>query len=329
MAIKKKNFIVNFILHYKSQIVTFVKDIRFMYSIDPKKLSTKDLHGYLLSSIGPRPIALASTIGKENRPNLSPFSFFNIFSTNPPIAIFSPARRVRNNTTKHTLENIMHIKEVAINVVPFYLVEQCSLSSSEYSSTINEFKKSGLTAISSDLIRPFRVKESPVQMECKVKEIIALGNEGGAGNLVVCEIIKIHISEKILGNDKKIDPHKLDLVGRMGGNWYCRASGSSLFQVKKPNAKLGIGIDSLPDSIKNSSVLSGNDLAKLANIHSLSETVDNDKSKEISDIAKIFHSSSKKENATKELHLQAKNLLAKNNVAEAWKILLIDKLNKI
>lgn len=323
------NFIVLIILQDKRQIVTFVKDKIFMISIEPKELSTKDLHGYLLSSVGPRPIALASTIDKENRPNLSPFSFFNVFSANPPIAIFSPARRVRNNTTKHTLENILHIKEVVINVVPFSIVEQCSLSSSEYGPETNEFKKSGLTAIPSDLILPFRVKESPVQMECKVNEIIALGNQGGAGNLVVCEIIKIHIDESILGTDRKIDPHKLDLVGRMGANWYCRASGDSIFEVEKPNTKLGIGFDALPNSIKNSTVLSGNDLAKLANIHSFTESIGIDKSKENSDIAILFKSSSNKVNARKELHRQAKILLAKNNITEAWKILLIDKLNNL
>ena len=298
-----------------------------MISLDPKELGTKDLHGYLLSCVGPRPIALASTIDLNNRPNLSPFSFFNIFSANPPIAIFSPARRVRNNTTKHTLENVSHIKEVVINVVPFAIVEQCSLSSTEYGSGINEFEKSGLTAVPSDLIKPFRVKESPVQMECKVKEIIALGEQGGAGNLVICEIIKIHIAEHILDTDKKINPDKLDLVGRMGHNWYCRASGDAIFKVEKPNSKLGMGFNRLPNSIKKSVILSGNDLAKLANVHSLAEIKYIDKLKENSDIAKLFHSSSNKEKAREQLHQRAKNLLAENNIIQAWKILLIDKLN--
>lgn len=298
-----------------------------MISLNPKELGTKDLHGYLLSCVGPRPIALASTIDLDNRPNLSPFSFFNIFSANPPIAIFSPARRVRNNTTKHTLDNVQQVKEVVINVVPFALVEQCSLSSTEYGPETNEFEKSGLTAIPSDLIKPYRVKESPVQMECKVKEIIPLGDQGGAGNLVICEIIKMHIAEHILDADQKIDPHKLDLVGRMGSNWYCRASGEAIFNIEKPNSKLGMGFDELPNSIKKSVVLSGNDLAKLANVHSLAKTKDIDKLKENSDIARIFNLSPNKEKAREELHQQAKNLLAQNNILGAWKILLIDKLN--
>ena len=239
-----------------------------MLEINPKDLSTKDLHGHLLSSVGPRPIALVSTIDNEGRLNLSPFSFFNVFSANPPIAIFSPARRVRNNTTKHTLQNAALTKEVVINVVSYPIVEQTSLSSTEYKEGVNEFIKSGLTPIKSIHVKPYRVKESPVQMECIVKEIISLGEERGAGNLVVCEIVKMHISENILNEHNQIDPNKIDLVGRMGGNWYCRASNNSLFEVQKPNSKIGIGYDQLPQHIRNSNILSGNDLAKLANVES-------------------------------------------------------------
>jgi flavin reductase (DIM6/NTAB) family NADH-FMN oxidoreductase RutF len=202
-----------------------------MLTIDPKELNTKELHGYLMGSVGPRPIALASTIDENERPNLSPFSFFNIFSANPPIAIFSPSRRSRDNSTKHTLENASKTKEVVINLVSYNIVEQMSLSSADFSKGVNEFTKSGFTPVPSEKVKPFRVKESPVQLECVVQDIISMGNEGGAGNLVICEIVKIHISEHVLDTNKQIDPHKIDLVGRMGGNWYCRASGESIFKV--------------------------------------------------------------------------------------------------
>ena len=300
-----------------------------MLEINPKDLSTKDLHGYLLSSVGPRPIALVSTIDNEGRPNLSPFSFFNVFSANPPIAIFSPARRVRNNTTKHTLQNAASTKEVVINVVSYPIVEQTSLSSTEYKEGVNEFIKSGLTPLESIQVKPYRVKESPVQMECIVKNIISLGEEGGAGNLVVCEIVKMHISENILNEHHQIDPNKIDLVGRMGGNWYCRASNTSLFEVQKPNSKIGIGYDQLPQHIRNSHILSGNDLAKLANVESLPSMEDVEKFKENKDLVKILKSSVDEEQTRENLHYHCKKLLQENKVLDAWSTLLIEKLNQV
>ena len=296
-----------------------------MLEINPKDLSTKDLHGYLLSSVGPRPIALVSTIDNEGRPNLSPFSFFNVFSANPPIAIFSPARRVRNNTIKHTLQNVASTKEVVINVVSYPIVEQTSLSSTEYKKGVNEFIKSGLTPLESIQVKPYRVKESPVQMECIVKNIISLGEDGGAGNLVVCEIVKMHISENILNENHHIDPNKIDLVGRMGANWYCRASNSSLFEVQKPNSKIGIGYDQLPQHIRNSHILSGNDLAKLANVESLPSVEDVEKFKENKDLVKILKSSVDEEQTRENLHYHCKKLLQENKVLDAWSTLLIEK----
>jgi len=298
-----------------------------MLEINPKDLSTKDLHGYLLSSVGPRPIALVSTIDNEGRPNLSPYSFFNVFSANPPIAIFSAARRIRNNTTKHTLQNAALINEVVINVVSFPMVEQTSLSSTEYKKGVNEFIKSGLTPIKSSKVKPYRVKESPVQMECIVKNIISLGEEGGAGNLVVCEIIKMHVSEGILNSHHQIDPNKIDLVGRMGANWYCRASNSSLFEVQKPNSKIGIGYNQIPEHIRNSDILSGNDLAKLANVESIPSIEDIKKFKENKYLVKILKSSLDKKESRKNLHYHCKKLLQENKVLDAWCTLLIDNLN--
>ena len=300
-----------------------------MLEINPKDLSTKDLHGYLLSSVGPRPIALVSTIDSDGRPNLSPFSFFNVFSANPPIAIFSPARRVRNNTTKHSLQNAALTKEVVINVVSYPIVEQTSLSSTEYKEGVNEFIKSGLTPLESIQVKPFRVKESPVQMECLVKDIISLGEKGGAGNLVVCEIVKMHISENILNEHHQIDPNKIDLVGRMGANWYCRASNASLFEVQKPNSKIGIGYDQLPQHITNSNILSGNDLAKLANIESLPSIEDVAKFKENKDLVKILKSSADDEQTRENLHYHCKKLLKENNVLDAWSTLLIENPNQV
>lgn len=300
-----------------------------MLEINPKDLSTKDLHGYLLSSVGPRPIALVSTIDNEGRPNLSPFSFFNVFSANPPIAIFSPARRVRNNTTKHTLQNAASNKEVVINVVSYPIVEQTSLSSTEYKEGVNEFIKSGLTPLESIEVKPYRVKESPVQMECLVKEIISLGEEGGAGNLVVCEIVKMHVSENVLNEHHQIDPNKIDLVGRMGGNWYCRASNTSLFEVQKPNSKIGIGYDQLPQHIRNSDILSGNDLAKLANVESLPSMEDVEKFKGNKDLVKILKSSVDEDQTRENLHYHCKKLLQENNVLDAWSTLLIENPNQV
>ena len=300
-----------------------------MLTIDPKELNTKELHGYLMGSVGPRPIALASTVDEMGRPNLSPFSFFNVFSANPPIAIFSPARRSRDNGIKHTLENASETKEVVIKLVSYNIVQQMSLSSSEFSKGVNEFTKSGFTPIPSDLVKPFRVKESPVQLECTIKDIVSMGDEGGAGNLVICEIVKMHISEQVLDANKQIDPHKIDLVGRMGGNWYCRASGDSIFKIEKPGGKKGIGFDGLPKRILNSFILTGNDLAKLAGVEVLPTTEDVNRYKENTDIAHILHTTTDDEEAREELHYHAKALLEENKIVEAWSTLLIDKLNRV
>jgi flavin reductase (DIM6/NTAB) family NADH-FMN oxidoreductase RutF len=235
-------------------------------TIDPNSISTAELHQLLLTAVAPRPIALASTIDKNENVNLSPFSFFNVFSANPPILIFSPARRGKDNTTKHTYENIKEVKEVVINIVNFAIVEQMSLSSTEYAKGVNEFIKSGLTPIASDKIKPPRVAEAPVSFECIVDNVIELGTEGGAGNLIISRVVNIHIRDEYKGNDGKLDTEKLDLVARMGGSWYTRANKNSLFETPKPIYSRGIGVDSLPLHARNSNVLKGNDLGRLGNI---------------------------------------------------------------
>jgi flavin reductase (DIM6/NTAB) family NADH-FMN oxidoreductase RutF len=288
-----------------------------MITIDPKELSPVKLQGYLQSAVAPRPIAFASTMDANGTPNLSPFSFFNIFSSNPPILVFSPARRVRNNTTKHTLENCIATREVVINVVNYDIVQQASLSSTEYPDGVNEFLKSGLTPIASDFVKPFRVAESPVQLECKVNEIIALGTEGGAGNLVICEIVKMHIHEEILDENGNIDPVKIDLVSRLGGNWYSR-SNAGLFEVEKPLTTLGIGVDEIPDFVKESSVFSGNDLGILGNVEALPTE------EEISIFVKENFEVKGVLSADDEVkkHQLAKEYIDKNEVLTAWKVLL-------
>lgn len=238
-------------------------------TIIPGDIKTAQFHQLLLGAIAPRPICFASTIDEEGNPNLSPFSFFNVFGSKPPILIFSPARRVRDNTIKHTLENAIATKEVVINVVNYAIVQQMSLSSCEYPKGVNEFIKAGLTPIASEIVKPFRVKESPAQFECKVLEVKATGEEGGAGNLIICEVLRMHIHDDVLNEQGQIDPHKIDLVARMGGDHYCRASGNAVFDVAKPNMQLGIGIDALPDAIKQSHILSGNHLGQLANVSSI------------------------------------------------------------
>jgi flavin reductase (DIM6/NTAB) family NADH-FMN oxidoreductase RutF len=239
-----------------------------MLSINPHDLSTAQLQAYLQCAVAPRPIAFASTINAKGQPNLSPFSFFNVFSANPPILIFSPARRVRDNSIKHTLMNVQELQEVVINVVDYAMVQQMSLASTEYAEGVNEFVKAGFTPIPSMLVKPYRVQEAPVQFECKVNQVIALGNQGGAGNLVICEVLKIHISEAILDDKGAIVQEKLDLVARLGGNWYSRAN-AGLFEVPKPLTTLGIGVDAIPDFVKNSGLFSGNDMGLLANIDAL------------------------------------------------------------
>ena len=235
-------------------------------SVDPTEVTTQEMHQYLLGAVAPRPIAFASTQDAEGNVNLSPFSFFNCFSANPPILIFSPARRVRNNTQKHTLLNARATKEVVINIVNHAIVGQMSLSSTEYGDWVNEFIKSGLTEEASVKVKPPRVKESPASFECKVNEIIELGSEGGAGNLIICEVVMAHFNEAILDENGKIDPYALDAVARMGGNWYCRAQGDAIFEWPKPIANKGMGMDQLPEPVRNSTILTGNELSQLANM---------------------------------------------------------------
>ena len=286
-------------------------------SIDPKAVGTPELHSYLLGSVGPRPIAFASTIDKSGRPNLSPFSFFNVFSANPPVMIFSPARRVRNNTTKHTLENVLETKEVVINIVNYDMVQQMSLASTEYQKGENEFKKAGLTMLKSEVVKPFRVAESPVQFECKVKKVEALGKEGGAGNLIFAEVLMIHINAAVLDKDGKIDQSKIDQVARMGGNWYTRAN-AGMFEVPKPLSTLGIGVDKIPDSIRFSRILTGNDLGMLGNIESIpgAEEVEAflDKNIEVRSVLSSDDSDL--------IHKKAQQYLADKDIASAWKVLL-------
>ena len=293
-----------------------------MLTLDPKDLPIPKLHGYLLGAVGPRPIAFASTIDENGVNNLSPFSFFNVFSAAPPILIFSPARNGRTNTTKDTYNNVKAIPEVVINIVNYDILHQMSLSSSPFAPGVDEFVKAGLTPIASETIRPMRVLEAPVQFECKVNQVIELGDQGGAGNLVICEVTKIHIHEEILGEDGMIDQHKINLVARMGGNWYCHANEASMFEVAKPLTTVGIGFDQLPTDIKASSVLTANDLAQLAGIDVLpNETDVNDyKLLELSD----FFLSLEDEPAQLEqaLHNKAKELLTENKLEEAWMTLL-------
>jgi len=233
--------------------------------IIPSEIKTAQFHQHLLGAIAPRPICFASTIDEHGHPNLSPFSFFNVFGSKPPILIFSPARRVRDNTIKHTLENCLATREVVINVVNYAIVQQMSLSSCEFPKGVNEFIKAGFTPLASDVVKPFRVKESPAHFECKVLEVKATGDQGGAGNLIICEVLRMHLNDAVLNEHGQIDPHKIDLVARMGGDYYCRASGEAVFQVPKPNLQLGMGFDRLPARIKNSRILSGNHLGQLAN----------------------------------------------------------------
>lgn len=273
--------------------------------IDPKEVSLGKLHNTLLGSVGPRPIAFASTIDKDGNRNLSPFSFFNVFSANPPIAIFSPAKSGRTNTQKDTYHNVKEVAECVINIVNFPIVQQMSLSSTAYGPEVDEFTKAGLTPIASEMVRPFRVKESPVQLECIVKEVVELGNEGGSGNLVICEVKLIHIDDQILNEDGIIDQQKIDLVGRMGGDYYVRASGEALFEVPKPIRQKGIGVDALPEPIKNSTILTGNDLGMLGNVENLPE-----------------HSESSFDNNWEEKQKRAQELLCEAKIDTAWQVLL-------
>jgi flavin reductase (DIM6/NTAB) family NADH-FMN oxidoreductase RutF len=289
-------------------------------SIALKDISPADAQNYLQHSIGPRPICFASTIDLEGNVNLSPFSFFNLFSTNPAIIVFSPSRRARDNTTKHTLQNILEVPEVAVNIVSYDMIQQTSLASCEYPKGTDEFIKTGFTKEPSQIIKPPRVKESPVQMECRVLEVKPLGTEGGAGNLMIAEVLMMHINENILNEKGNIDQKKLDLMARLGGNWYTRANVSTIFEVEKPNTHLGIGVDALPENIRNSKILTGNNLGQLANESELpfvDPAFEDDKLKNIFQ----YYSTDPEEMET-ELHLYAKELLDNGEVKNAWQVLL-------
>ena len=293
-----------------------------MVSIDPKDLPVQKLHQYLLGAIGPRPIAFASTVDAEGKPNLAPFSFFNVFSANPPILIFSPARSGRTNTTKDTYNNVKVVPEVVINVVNYDIVHQMSLASSPYAPGVNEFEKAGFTALKSDDVKPFRVAESPVQFECKVNEVIELGTEGGAGNLIICEVVKIHIHDEVLDSNGMIDQQKIDLVARMGGDWYSRANAESMFEITKPISTCGIGFDALPVDIKSSKVLSGNNLGHLAGIEKIPDETNVNEYK-LLELSDLFVSLEDNPLALEqELHKRAQSLLDENKLEEAWLTLL-------
>ncbi|OOG75400.1 flavin reductase family protein [Algoriphagus sp. A40] len=294
-----------------------------MKTFYPKDLSTVEVQNLLQGAVTPRPIAFASTVDKAGNVNLSPFSFFNMFSANPPILIFSPSRRVRDKTVKHTLENVLEVPEVVIHIVGYDRVEQMSLASTEYPKGVNEFVKAGLTPVKSDLISPPRVKEAAVALECKVNEVKALGTEGGAGNLVICEVVAMHISESILDEKGAIDPHKLSPVARLGGSWYSKITPDSLFQIPKPLTNLGIGVDQIPDEIKNSPILSGNNLGRLGNVMVLptvEEISEFSNSEEIREMRVRFKNDP--DSWVDHLHLRAKEELEKGNVETAWKFLL-------
>lgn len=293
-----------------------------MLTITLKDLKPADAQNYLQHAIAPRPICFASTMDKAGNINLSPFSFFNLFSSNPPIVVFSPARRVRDNTTKHTLQNVLEVPEVVINIVDYDMVQQTSLASCEYPKGTNEFIKAGFTEEKATLVGPPMVKESKVKLECKVLEVKPLGTEGGAGNLVICEVLCMHIDESILDESGKIDQTKLHHVARLGGDWYCRVDENSLFKVVKPNTQLGIGIDSLPESIRHSNILSANNLGQLANVHEMpfvDPAFTDDKLKNI-----IQYYSINPDEMDKELHRYAKELLDAGKLNEAWQVLIAD-----
>jgi flavin reductase (DIM6/NTAB) family NADH-FMN oxidoreductase RutF len=288
--------------------------------LDLSNLSSVDKQNYLQHAIAPRPICFASTIDKAGNINLSPFSFFNLFSTNPPVVVFSPSRRVRDNTTKHSLQNVLEVPEVVINIVDYDMVQQVSLASCDFPKECNEFVKAGFTPEPATLVQPPMVKESKVKLECRVLEIKPLGTEGGAGNLVLCEVLRMHIDDALLDENKKIDQRKLHHVARLGGDWYCKVDESNLFKVEKPNIKLGIGVDALPEPIRNSKILTGNNLGQLGNVHEM-PVIDpafyDDRLKNIFQYYAINPAEMEVE-----LHTYAKQLLDEGKVREAWQVLL-------
>lgn len=296
--------------------------IQYMLSIDLTEMGLPKSHHYLLGAVGPRPICFASTVDEKGQPNLAPFSFFNVFSSNPPIAVFSPSKSGRTGKNKDTYNNVKKIKEVVINLVDYKMVEQMSLASSPYAPEVNEFIKSGFTPVKSEKVKPFRVKEAPIQMECKVVEVKELGDQGGAGNLVICKILKMHIASHVLNENQMIDQEKIDLVARMGGDWYCRTDKNSMFEITKPITSKGIGFDQMPNEILNSNILTGNDLGKLGGIETLpDETSVNDF--KLVELSELFIELENDATALeKALHEKAKEFLAQNELDAAWKTLL-------
>lgn len=288
--------------------------------ISLKELSTMAKQQWLQAVVAPRPIALASTVDKDGNVNLSPFSFFNLFSSNPPVVIFSPSRRGRDNTTKHTLENVLAVPEVVINICEYHMVQQLSLSSCEYPKGVDEFIKAGFEKEAATLVKPPMVKEARVKLECKVTEVKSLGTEGGAGQLVIAEVLCMHVADELLNEDGKIDQTKLDLVARLGGNWYCRTNSANLFEVPKPNTELGIGMDALPNSIKSSKILTGNHLGLLANVTQIPEPSPNFEDDKVKQIVQYY--SINPDEMEKELHHYAALLLNQNEVEKAWQVLL-------
>ena len=294
-----------------------------MLTLHTADLKPAELQNYLQYAIAPRPICFASTIDKAGNVNLSPFSFFNMFSTNPPMCVFSPARRVRDNTTKHTLENILEVGECVINIVNYKMVQQTSLASVEYPKGTNEFIKAGFTPIASELVRPPRVAEAPVQFECIVKQVIPLGDQHGAGNLILAEIKIMHIHEDILDAEGKIDQEKIDLVARLGGDWYCRVTKANLFKVAKPVRTMGIGVDSIPDSIRNSAILTGNNLGQLGNVETLPTPEEMELFKSDAAMQELLNETTGDPHLREvKIHSKAKATLDNGDVHTAWKILL-------
>lgn len=288
--------------------------------IDLSQISTMEKQQWLQHAIAPRPICFASTIDTEGNVNLSPFSFFNLFSSNPPIVIFAPARRVRDNTTKHSLQNVLAVPECVINIVDYDMVQQASLSSCEFPKGVDEFLKTGFTKEPASMVKPPMVKEAKIKLECRVNEVKSLGEEGGAGQLVIAEVLCMHVDENILGDDGKIDQRKLHLIARLGGDWYCRVNESNLFKVDKPNTKCGIGVDVLPDGVRTSTILTGNHLGTLGNVHDMpviDPAFSDDRLKNIVQYYAVSPSEMEKE-----LHIYAAELLNEGKVAEAWQVLL-------
>jgi flavin reductase (DIM6/NTAB) family NADH-FMN oxidoreductase RutF len=293
-----------------------------MKRINPKEIPVPEMHSYLLGAVVPRPVAFASTIDKAGNINLSPFSFFNCFGANPPILIFSPSRRGRDNTTKHTYENVLEVPEVVINIANYDIVEQMSLASTEYPKRVNEFIKAGLTPEPSEMVKPPRVKEAPVAFECKVNQVMPLGNKGGAGNLVICEVLLMHVNRKVLDDQGKIDPYKLDAVARMGGNYYCRVQGDSIFEIPKPLKTLGVGVDQIPEEVIKKMIFTGNELGRLGNIEKIPDASAIQEFADSEELQEVKREATDDEQYKAALYQLARKYLMEGNVESAWKVLL-------